>query len=179
MEFEDVTFKPIGVVHSQYRQAKDTPVQPLFAQGSPGRIEVFAPYAEGLSDIEGFSHLHLLYWLHKAGPAALRVVPFLDDKPHGIFATRSPNRPNPIGLSIVRLRERRGALLFIEDVDILDGTPLLDIKPYFVRCDAREGARSGWTDTIDEEVQSRRGACGGVACPSVDHEPLALDRSRR
>ena len=163
MGLDTVTFKLLGVVHSEHRDAKRTPVQPIFAKGSPGRIEIFAPYAAGLDDLEGFSHIHVLYWLHKAGPAALRVVPFLDTNPHGIFATRSPNRPNAIGLSVLRLAARSGSMLTVEDVDILDGTPVLDIKPYFARFDARDDARGGWIDAVGEEAQGRRGMNGGLA----------------
>lgn len=167
MDLDTVTFRFIGVVHSEHRDAQRTPVQPFFAKGSSGRIEVFEPFAAGLDDLEGFSHIYVLYWLHKAGPVALRVVPFLDTEPHGIFATRSPNRPNAIGLSILRLVARSGSTLTVEDVDILDGTPVLDIKPYFARFDARDDTRSGWIDTLDEDAQSRRGARGGIA----GHQP--------
>jgi tRNA-Thr(GGU) m(6)t(6)A37 methyltransferase TsaA len=168
IDCETVTFRPIGLVHSEHREATCTPVQPTFAEGSRGWIEVFEPYLDGLADIEGFSHIHVIYWMHKAGPAALRVIPFLDERPHGIFATRSPNRPNAIGLSILRLVERKGSVLSVEDVDTLDGTPVLDIKPYVARFDTRQGARSGWVDTVDDGTQRRRGSRGGVACPEPD-----------
>jgi tRNA (adenine37-N6)-methyltransferase len=137
VEMERLVLDPVGVVHSEHREPKETPIQPVCAQGSRGRVEVFERYAEALDDIEGFSHLHLIYWLHRAreiagsvaGSSPLKVVPFLDDVPRGVFATRTPVRPNPLGLSIVRLLERRGAELLVEDLDVLDGTPLLDIKP--------------------------------------------------
>ena len=148
---------PIGIIRSEHRELKQTPIQPVCAEGSPGRIEVFDEFAEGLTDIEGFSHLHLIYWLHRAGPAALTVMPFLEDVRHGIFATRTPTRPNPLGLSVVRLVERRGSVLLVEDVDVVDGTPLLDIKPYVERFDLRQGTRGGWTERVDGDTMQRRG----------------------
>jgi tRNA (adenine37-N6)-methyltransferase len=162
---ETLTLTPVGVIHSEHAKPERTPIQPVCAQGSAGRVEVFPEYEEGLDDIEGFSHLHLIYWLHRSGEATnvrsgarlLRVVPFLDDVPHGIFATRSPIRPNPIGLSIVRLVERRGSELLVEDLDVLDGTPLLDIKPYVESFDLRVGTRGGWTEDVSAEQFARRG----------------------
>lgn len=168
MDSDAVTFRFIGVVHSEHRDAQRTPVQPFFAAGNAGRIEIFDAFADGLDDVDGFSHIHVLYWLHKAKPAALHVVPFLDTEPHGIFATRSPNRPNAIGLSVLRLVARHGTTLVVEDVDILDGTPVLDIKPYFARFDARHDARSGWVDTVDEDAQRCRGQSGGLAGHTPD-----------
>ena len=160
MELETVTFKPIGVIRSDHRDEHATPIQPSCAQGCQGRVEVFDDYAEGLQDIEGFSHVHLLYHLHRAGPAGLTVVPFLDDVPHGVFATRSPWRPNAIGMSLVRLVSREDAVLLIEDVDVLDGTPLLDIKPYVARFDAREEVRCGWTEGVSAQQFAERGRRG-------------------
>jgi tRNA (adenine37-N6)-methyltransferase len=162
---EALTLKPIGIIHSEHRVPRQTPIQPVCAGGSPGQVEVFPQYADGLEDIEGFSHLHLIYWLHRAadvasavaGPSPLKVTPFLDDEPRGIFATRSPTRPNPIGLSIVRLVGRRGAELLVEDVDALDGTPLLDIKPYVEGFDLRVGTRGGWTERVSRDEFMRRG----------------------
>ena len=162
---EKLELTPLGVIHSEHHVAKQTPIQPVCAEGSPGRVEVFPQYAEGLDDIEGFSHLHLIYWFHRAadiassvaGPSPLKVVPFLDDVPRGIFATRTPVRPNPLGLSIVRLVERRDAELLVEDLDVLDGTPLLDIKPYVEGFDLRVGTRGGWTEKVSREKFVSRG----------------------
>lgn len=154
---QTLTLSPIGIIHSEHCDPARTPIQPVCAAGCRGRVEVFEEYADGLADIEGFSHLHLLYWLHRAVPASLTVVPYLEDVRHGIFATRTPARPNPLGLSVVRLMERRGRMLLVEDVDVLDGTPLLDIKPYVERFDARVGTRGGWTDGVDAEEFRRRG----------------------
>lgn len=152
-----VTYQPIGVIHSPHRDAKKTPVQPVFAQGIAGTAEVFPEYAEGLSDLDGFSHVYLIYHFHEAAPAKLLVKPFLDDTPRGIFATRAPARPNPIGLSLVRLMRREGHILHLEDVDVLDGTPLLDIKPYIARFDQRDDVHSGWQEDVDEETARKRG----------------------
>jgi tRNA-Thr(GGU) m(6)t(6)A37 methyltransferase TsaA len=154
---EPVVFRPIGVIHSEYRDHERTPIQPVCAPGSAGTVEVFDEFVEGLDDVDGFSHIYLLYVFHRARPAPLKVVPYLDDVPRGVFATRSPDRPNPIGLSLVRLIEHRGAALLVEDLDVLDGTPLLDIKPYVARFDDREHSRGGWTDAVGEETFRRRG----------------------
>ena len=166
---ERLTLVPIGVIHSEHHEPKQTPIQPVCAQGSPGRVEVFSQYAEALDDVEGFSHLHLIYWLHRAaeiagsiaGPSPLKVVPFLDDVPRRVFATRAPVRPNPLGLSIVRLVERRGAELLVEDLDVLDGTPLLDIKPYVEGFDLRVGTRGGWMEKVSGDTFLSRGARRG------------------
>jgi tRNA-Thr(GGU) m(6)t(6)A37 methyltransferase TsaA len=121
-----------------------TPIQGAFAPDAKGTVEVYPEFADGLEDVELFSHLYLMYAFHMAGPAKLTCVPFLDDRPHGLFATRAPRRPNPIGLSIVRLTAREGRILHIAEVDVLDGTPLLDIKPYVPQMDHRPEATSGW-----------------------------------
>lgn len=162
---ERLTLTPVGIIHSEHAEPGRTPIQPVCAHGSAGVVEVFPEYEEGLDDIEGFSHLHLIYWLHRSGEAtnvvsgarSLRVVPFLDDVPHGIFATRSPIRPNPIGLSVVRLVERRGRELLVEDLDVLEGTPLLDIKPYVEGFDLRVGTHGGWTEQVSSDTFQRRG----------------------
>lgn len=151
---------PIGVIHSPHRRAEETPIQPAYAAGVQGTAEIFAEYEEGLRDIEGFSHLHLIYAFHAAEPPRLTVIPYLEDTPRGVFATRAPCRPNAIGLSVVRLVAREGRVLRIEDVDILDGTPLLDIKPFVARFDARTDVRSGWHEAVDDDTAVRRGTRG-------------------
>jgi tRNA-Thr(GGU) m(6)t(6)A37 methyltransferase TsaA len=149
--------RTIGFVRSPHTKAEQTPIQPSFATGIPGIAEIDPAYAEGLADLDGFSHIWLLYVFDRAGAAQLRVKPFLDDVPRGVFATRAPCRPNPIGLSLVRLVRRVAGTLHLEDVDVLDGTPLLDIKPYVGRFDRRENVRCGWLDRVDESTADQRG----------------------
>jgi tRNA-Thr(GGU) m(6)t(6)A37 methyltransferase TsaA len=153
-----VTLAPIGVIHSPHTREKRTPIQPVYAEGIEGTVEVFAEYAEGLRDIEGFSHVYLIYYFHKAEPIRLMVKPYLEDVFRGVFATRTPHRPNPIGFSVVRLMRREDNILHVQDVDILDGTPLLDIKPYVSRFDHRQDVRDGWQEHIDEEIARVRGS---------------------
>lgn len=135
--------KPIGVIHSPFTDKKQTPIQPTRSQ-AVGQVEVFPEFADGLQDLEGISHIFLLYVFHCSSGYALRVKPFLDDTLRGLFATRHPCRPNPIGLSVVRLLARRENILEIEGVDMLDGTPLLDIKPYVPEFEVRNETRTGW-----------------------------------
>ncbi len=153
---ESIQYKPIGVIHSPFSQIEGMPIQPAGAVEVQGTVEIFPEFAEGLQDIEGFSHIFLLFHLHKVDGYRLTVTPFLDDRPHGVFATRSPKRPNPIGLSVVRLLRRDGNILCIENVDILDGTPLLDIKPYAAAFDHWAAERSGWLETAVNEVRGKR-----------------------
>ncbi len=157
MNVSVVTYHPIGVIRSEHITAEQTPIQPAYAKGCKGRVEILPEYAEGISDLEGFSHIYLIYHLHQAGPAQLKVKPFLQDVERGVFATRAPCRPNAIGLSIVALVRREGNILHLDGVDILDGTPLLDIKPYTARFDRIEGTRNGWQDAVDEETAQTRG----------------------
>jgi tRNA (adenine37-N6)-methyltransferase len=132
------------------------PVQPTAVSSDSGHIEIFQEFAAGLQDISDFSHLILLYHFHRAGKSALTVTPFLDTAPHGVFATRAPSRPNPLGISIVRLLRVEGCFLHIENLDILDGTPLLDIKPYVAEFDSHPDARSGWFDQARGKAQAIR-----------------------
>ncbi len=147
-----ITNTPIGVIHSPFTDPADTPIQSIFADGARGTVEVFPEYAAGLKDIDGFSHLILIYHFHLAEGYSLISKPFIGDKEKGIFSIRHPRRPNPIGISIVRLKNVRGNILEICDVDILDGTPLLDIKPFVHQFDQRADIKSGWVDDqhIDE-----------------------------
>lgn len=138
--------KPIGVIHSPFTEPAGTPIQPTVARGAEGTVEVFAEFAEGLKDLEGFERIWLIYWFDRAAPARLRVVPFLDPTERGIFATRAPCRPNPIGMSAVRLLKVEGHRLRIAEVDIIEGTPLLDIKPYAPVLDHFPVSRSGWLE---------------------------------
>lgn len=157
MTRDPVTYQPIGVIHSEYRDPEKTPIQPACAAGSTGRVEVFPEFADGLRDIEGFSHVYLVYHFHRAGPAKLVVKPFMEDVHRGVFATRAPCRPNPIGLSVVEVVRRDGNGIVVRGVDIIDGTPLLDIKPYTARFDRIDTSRNGWQDGIDEETARKRG----------------------
>ena len=158
--YEPITLRPIGVIHSPHRQAEPTPIQPVYARGVRGRAEVLPEYSAGLRDLEGFSHLCLIYWFHEASSPRLIVKPFLEDVPRGVFATRACCRPNPLGFSVVRLVRRQENVLHIEDVDILDRTPLLDIKPYVTRFDYRESARCGWQENVDARTVAGRGRRG-------------------
>jgi tRNA-Thr(GGU) m(6)t(6)A37 methyltransferase TsaA len=139
------TARPIGTIRSPWAEPRGTPIQPVFAEGARGQVLIDAEHEAALTDIEGFERLWLIYWLDRCGPYRPLVTPYLDERPHGVFATRSPARPNPIGLSVVRLLERHGCTLEIGDIDVLDGTPLLDLKPYVPRFDAWTG-RAGWVD---------------------------------
>lgn len=156
----DIVYRPIGIIHSEHTDAKKTPIQPAFAKGCIGRAEILPAYADGLRDLDGFSHIFLVYHFHQAGPPKLIVKPFLHDIERGVFATRAPTRPNPIGLSIVELVRSEGNVLYLDGVDILDGTPLLDIKPYTKRFDWIETKRNRWQDTVNEETASRLGRRG-------------------
>jgi len=136
---------PIGKIRTPFQTRSDTPIQPCRSDAI-GRVEVFDEYAEGLQDTEGFSHLILLYLFHKSSGYQLSVKPFLDDQPRGLFATRYPARPNQIGLSVVRLMERQGCTLVVRGIDVLDGSPLLDIKPYIPDFEPSGPIRIGWLD---------------------------------
>jgi len=155
-----INFKPIGVVRSEHVSAQQTPIQSNYAKGCLGRAEIFPEFEEGLRDLDGFSHLYLIYQLHQAEPAKLIVKPFLQDVERGVFSTRSPCRPNAIGLSILELVRCEGNVLHLDGVDILDGTPLLDIKPYSAKFDRIETSRNGWYDEVDEETARQRGRRG-------------------
>lgn len=142
----ELILRPIGIIHTPFTDPESTPIQAVRSRAI-GRIDIEPDFAEGLLDLEGFSHIHLLYTFHKSMGFALQVKPFLDDREHGVFATRYPRRPNPVGISIVRLLRREMNSLTVEGVDMLDGTPLLDIKPYVPEFDVRADARTGWYET--------------------------------
>jgi len=142
----EIRYKPIGIIHSPFKEPKGTPIQPTSARGVKGTVEIFPEYVEGLKDLEGFSHIILIYHFHLAKRGALKVTPYMDYELRGVFATRAPSRPNPIGISVVRLIEIKGNILYIQDIDIIDGTPLLDIKPYVPEFDIRKVERIGWLE---------------------------------
>ncbi len=141
-----ICFKPIGIIHSPFKKTNGTPIQASAADGVKGTVEVFEEYAEGLSGLEDFSHIILLYHFNLSKKAPLKVRPYMDKEEHGVFATRAPSRPNPIGISTVRLLEVKDNLLYIQDMDIVDGTPLLDIKPYVPEFDIRHVEKKGWLE---------------------------------
>jgi tRNA-Thr(GGU) m(6)t(6)A37 methyltransferase TsaA len=141
-----IKYTPIGVIHSPFKEPEGAPIQPAGAKGIDGTVEVFPEYAEGLKDVEDFSHLILIYHFHLSKGAPLKVKPYMDNEAHGVFAMRGPSRPNPIGISIVRLLRVEGNILHIQDVDIVDGTPLLDIKPYVPEFDIRAVEKAGWLE---------------------------------
>ena len=150
-------FHPIGVIHSPHKVMSKTPIQPVFCSDIKGTVVLDAEYADGLKDLQGFSHIYLFYYFHQSQKTCLRLKPYLSDQEHGIFATRAPHRPNKLGMSLVRLMKIKDTIIHVKDIDILDGTPLFDIKPYIQRFDSRENTRSGWQDTIPDDVASVRG----------------------
>ncbi len=139
-------FHPIGVVHSPHSEAKGTPIQPRYAEEFDGTVEVFPEYAEALSDLDGFERIWLIYAFNRSEGWKPKVTPFRDTVERGLFATRAPKRPNAIGMSCVRLVRIEGAMLVVSKIDILDGTPLLDIKPYVPDYDAYPDSQAGWLD---------------------------------
>ena len=151
-----ITLTPIGIVHSPHKTLNNMPIQPAAAKGIRGWIELNPDYADGLKDLDGFSHIYLIFHFHKSQGYNLMVTPFFDKAEHGLFATRAPKRPNPIGLSVVKLLKVEGNRLDIENVDLLDGTPLLDIKPYVAFFDEQAETRNGWLENIKEEVPTKR-----------------------
>ncbi|MGI5868717.1 MAG: tRNA (N6-threonylcarbamoyladenosine(37)-N6)-methyltransferase TrmO [Kiritimatiellia bacterium] len=157
MNASNIALKQIGVIHTEHVEPEKTPIQPIFAKTCVGHVEVFPDHVDGLQDLEHFSHIYLIYLLHKAKETRLLTKPFLQDKVRGVFATRAPCRPNPLGLSIVRLCKRDGNLLTFEGADMLDGSPLLDIKPYTKRFDHIQTERDGWHDEVEDAEADRRG----------------------
>ena len=152
-----IYFSPIGIIHSEHTVKEKTPIQPIYAQTCRGQVEVFPEFQEGLDGLDTFSHIYLIYHLNQVKEVRLKTKPFLKDTEHGIFATRAPWRPNPIGMSIVQLIRRDSNILHIEGVDILDETPLLDIKPYTTRFDCIQTDRNGWHDQVSENEAQVRG----------------------
>jgi tRNA-Thr(GGU) m(6)t(6)A37 methyltransferase TsaA len=148
-----IEYQQIGIVHTPFHEAEGTPIQPTGAAGVQGTVEVFPEFAQGLRDLDGFSHIILIYHLHRSDGFTLLVTPFMDLVQRGVFATRAPKRPNPIGLSVVRLNKLRNQTLHIENVDILDETPLLDVKPYVSEFDHYSTDRIGWLEQTDRHVR--------------------------
>ena len=151
-----IEFTQIGIIHSPYTDPEDMPIQPAGAENVKGSVEVFEEYRPGLQDLEGFSHVILLYFFHRNRGFSLKVVPFLDSVQRGLFATRAPRRPNPIGLSVVRLDTIKDGVLYIRNIDILDNTPLLDIKPYVPDFEVQKNVRTGWLEKISQKAVNRK-----------------------
>ena len=151
-----IRYSPIGIIHSPFKNINGVPIQSAGAQGIKGSIEIAPEYSEGLEGIEGFSYIILLYHFHLARGFSLKVKPFLSESTYGVFATRAPKRPNPIGISIVKLIQVKGTTLEIEDVDIVDNTPLLDIKPYVPQFDVRDAQKIGWLTERIADVKQKK-----------------------
>jgi tRNA-Thr(GGU) m(6)t(6)A37 methyltransferase TsaA len=162
-----IHYQPIGYFHTPHKSVEGMPIQPSGARGCQGVIRVLPEFVEGLRDIAGFSHLIVLYHLHEIQGQDLTVLPFLDKRPHGIFATRSPKRPNPIGLSVMELHGAAGESLFLDNVDVLDGTPVIDIKPYVPDFDVWPADRVGWFE----------GKSGNAATHRSDDRFAARDKA--
>lgn len=143
---DKIEIKPIGIIHTPYAEPRDMPIQGRFREGVEGWIELQERYIPGLKDLDQFSHLILIYYFHRSDREELEGRPYLEDQSHGIFAIRSPHRPNHLGLSIVKLQRIEANRVYFTEVDMLDGTPLLDIKPYVEHFDHRDGVRSGWLE---------------------------------
>ena len=152
----NVVYKPIGIIHSPFNNLEEMPIQPSSDASRQGTVEIYPEFMEGLKDLEGFSHIYLIYHLHKVNKSRLVVTPFLDKEPHGIFATRAPSRPNPIGLSLVKIVGLEGNLIHVDQVDVLDWTPLLDIKPYVPEFENVDFVQIGWLEKAKGQIRSRK-----------------------
>jgi len=148
-----VSYRPVGIIHSPWNNQDDVPIQPVVAHGTGGTVELLPEFKDGLADLEGFSHIVLLYHLHLSEGFSIQTIPQFDHHLRGVFATRSPRRPNPIGLSIVSLDRIENTTLYVSNIDIVDGTPLLDIKPYIPSLSRQRGVRIGWLADIFKESE--------------------------
>jgi len=152
----NITYEPIGVIHSPFHTLEDMPIQPTSEASQPGIVEIFPQFANGLADLAGFSHVYLIYHFHRVERTKLTVTPFLDTQPRGLFATRAPSRPNPIGLSLVELERIDDNRLYIAALDVLDQTPLLDIKPYIPEFEPQQNVRIGWVKQACGRVRQQK-----------------------
>ena len=152
----EIVYQPIGIIQTPFEDIAGMPIQPSAADGVRGQVEVYPEYAQALQDLDGFSHIILLYHLHRSQGYNLKVVPFLDTQERGLFATRAPKRPNPIGLSVVRLLAVEPPNLKVENVDMLNGTPLLDIKPYIPHFNGDDEVRIGWVEAARQKIGGKR-----------------------
>ncbi len=151
-----IILNPIGVIHSPFTKLEDMPIQPTGSIGTQGTIEIFPEYSQALQDLEGFSHLYAIYQFHMSKGWKAKVKPFLDDQERGLFSTRAPKRPNPIGLSVLEIIAIRENCITVNNLDILDKTPLLDIKPYIPQFEPVENLRIGWLSEQIDEVEHKR-----------------------
>lgn len=151
-----IEFSSIGTIHTPFVQREGMPIQPPGAGGVKGTIDILPQYHEGLKDLDGFSHIILLYFFHRSEGYNLQPIPFMDTQPRGLFSTRAPRRPNPIGLSVVELESIENGTLHVKNVDMLDETPLLDIKPYVPHFDPKGPVRCGWVEHPGKTVSERR-----------------------
>ena len=156
MDGDRIEYRPIGVVRSPFTELAGMPIQPAAARDVEGRVEIREEYRDGLADLDGFSHVVLLVHFHRSEGFRLKVVPFLDTVPRGLFATRAPRRPNPIGLSVLRLDRIEDGVLHVRDVDILDGTPVLDVKPHVPDFAPTDALRVGWLEAARADLSDRR-----------------------
>jgi len=152
----NVTFHPIGLIHSPFKELSGMPIQPTGETSAAGTVEILPSLIDGLKDLDGFSHIILIYYLHRSLHPTLTVVPFLDSEPHGVFATRAPNRPNFIGISVVKLIRIENNILEVDNLDVVDGTPLLDIKPYIPAFDSPTEFKLGWLENLIGNVHTTR-----------------------
>ena len=153
-----IELESIGTIKTEFEKIDGMPIQPTGAKGIRGTIEIKNKYIDGLKDLNDFSHIHLIYLLHKVEGYQLEVKPFMDNNTHGVFATRSPKRPNRIGMSVVKLNKIEDNILHIENVDILNGTPLLDIKPYVPQLyeDTIDELKIGWFEANYQKAKSQK-----------------------
>lgn len=161
MEENIIIFKPIGIIHTPFTSVENMPIQPFASENVRGYIDIFPEFIEGLNDLDGFSHITLIYHFHLNSTFRLKVKPFMDNTERGVFACRAPKRPNAVGISTVKLLGIQDNILKIEQVDMLDGTPLMDIKPFFEKFDNRFNTKSGWleksiTDTPENLRSDKR-----------------------
>lgn len=151
-----IEMKPIGIIHTPFRSSEGMPIQPAGAAGIQGTIEIFEEYQAGLKDLDGFSHIILLFHFNRSSGFNIQVVPFMDSQLRGLFATRAPRRPNQIGISVVQLDRIENGVLYIQNVDIMDDTPLIDIKPYVPEFDSPVDIRTGWLERARKTVSGRK-----------------------
>ncbi len=152
----ELKFKPIGIIHSPHKTCDGNPIQPVCAKGIKASIEIKEEFVDGLADLDGFSHIILLFFFHKSIGYKLKVIPFLDNVLRGVFSTRAPKRPNQIGMSVVKLNTIKGNIMEIENVDIIDGTPLLDIKPFIPEFDHHDVIKTGWYGEKKSELKDKK-----------------------